>query len=184
MPSYFESHSNFAPDASQGFNNEFVRLAASQGLRQGTPQFERARTVALSQSILDEYFTPQGRAKRERIRRQREYERLEEEKIQEDLLDEDVNRDSEGDLPELKEDDNESMVSLDVGFSQVFTSDLPVYVKVEDSEHEDDPEAAAGSVKEKIAPGSVIKQEPIIDDIFIDLLPLDEGDNESVVSMD
>ncbi|KAJ4351424.1 uncharacterized protein N0V89_006766 [Didymosphaeria variabile] len=183
MPSYFEGFSDFVPDATQGFNDEFVRLAASQNLVKGTPQFNKARTAAASQCIRDEYFTPQGRARRERIRRQHEYERLEQEERDKDAVEEEeVHRDSEDDLPELNEDDNESVVSLDVGFSQVFTSDI--HVNDENSDHDEDLEDVAESVKEEVAPGKGIKEEPIIDDVAIDLLPVDESDNESVVSMD
>ncbi|KAF2452212.1 hypothetical protein P171DRAFT_426582 [Karstenula rhodostoma CBS 690.94] len=196
MSSFFESQTNFVPDASQSFGNEFGRWAASQNLVKGTPQYQKQETIAASQCMRDEYFTPQGRAKLERLRRQREYERPEEEQKNEAADEEGNDVAPEDELPELKDDDDESVVSLDVGFSQAFTSDP--YLDRGTSEDGEVSEYPLEPVKEEAGPDTCfikeetnldicgIKEEPpLTNDFDIELLPVeDDIDNESVVSMD
>jgi hypothetical protein len=184
MPKFFESQANFVPDASQSFGNEFGRWAASQNLVRGTPQYQKQETLAASQCMRDEYFTPQGRARLERLRREREYERLEENLKNEEAEGEENVEALEDDLPEMNEDDNESVVSLDVGFSQAFTSDN--YLDEGDTEDDKEAKEPPEPVVEETEPETRdIKEEPIIDGFEIDLLPVgDRSDNESVVSVD
>lgn len=182
MPDFFGSQANFIPDASQSFGNEFGRWAASQNLVKGTPQYQKQATIAASQCLREEYFTPQGRAKLERLRRQREYERLQEEQSIEVVEGKEGDAAPEDELPKPKDDDNESVVSLDVGFSQAFT-----FLDQRDSEDDKGLVHPLQPVTDDIGPDicDIKEESPHPDDLEIDSLPLkDDVDNESVVSMD
>lgn len=191
MPSFFEGHANFAPDSTQSFGDEWVRFAASQNLIRGTPQYEKQEIAAASQSIRDEFFTPQGRARRERAQRQREYERLEGEERLENKVCKEESVEAEDDLPELKDDDDVSVASLDVGLSQAYTSDNRfdgVVDVVEEAEVDSnypmkvelDAVIESHIIKEE---EEEVGEEAIHFDITFPPVE-DESDNESTVSMD
>lgn len=118
------------------------------------------------------------------MRRNREYDSFEAERKIEAVKEEEDGAASEDDLPELKDDDNESVVSIDVGFSQAFTSDP--YLDQEDSEDEKALEYLPDSVVKKPELDTYIKAEsPLPDEVEVDLLPVkDDSDNESIVSID
>ncbi|KAI0598763.1 Caulimovirus viroplasmin-domain-containing protein [Biscogniauxia sp. FL1348] len=57
--SYFEQFPGFVPDASARFDDEFRRLASSQGLVAGTREFRRERTQALKSELVFHYSQPE-----------------------------------------------------------------------------------------------------------------------------
>ncbi|KAI1635649.1 Caulimovirus viroplasmin-domain-containing protein [Biscogniauxia mediterranea] len=57
--SYFERFPGFVPDASARFDDEFGRLASSQGLVPGSREFRRERTQALKSELLFHYSQPE-----------------------------------------------------------------------------------------------------------------------------